>query len=161
MSRAFTELGQAEFDALIERVEQAAAHDLALSGEDLRLLLEALLMLAQLQERMADQDITLHKLRKLAGIVRKSEKLGAVLPSADKPNRPKKTNKRPKSEPKAPGERTIHERCTHRHRGAGERPALSGVRAREAVQIRSGGGVAHQRSDPVTLHRAFAGAPAL
>ena len=117
MSRAFTELGQAEFDALIERVEQAAAHDLALSGEDLRLLLEALLMLAQLQERMADQDITLHKLRKLAGIVRNSEKLGSVLPSADKPNRTKKTNKRPKAEPKAPGERTIHERCTHRIEG--------------------------------------------
>ena len=117
MSRAFTELSQAELDGLIERVEQAAEHDLALSSEDLRLLLDALLMLAQLQARMADQDITLHKLRKLAGIVRGSEKLGSVLPSAGQPNPSKTANKRSKSESKPAGERVIHERCPHRLEG--------------------------------------------
>ena len=71
-------------DGLIERVREAAEHNLALSGEDLQLLLNALLMLAQLQARMSDQDITLHKLRKLAGIVNASEKLSVVLPPADK-----------------------------------------------------------------------------
>jgi transposase len=73
--KPFTELSPAELDALIERVKEAAEHGLALSGEDLGLLLNALLMLAQFQERMSDHDLTLHKLRKLAGIVSASEKL--------------------------------------------------------------------------------------
>jgi transposase len=73
--KPFTELSQTELDALIERVKEAAEHGLALSGEDLWLLLNALVMLAQLQERMADHDITLHKLRKLAGLVSTAEKL--------------------------------------------------------------------------------------
>ena len=105
------ELSQAELDGLIERVREAAEHNLALSGEDLQLLLNALLMLAQLQARMSDQDITLHKLRKLAGIVNASEKLSVVLPPAAKPaNKPKKP---PPKEPKAEPERVIHARRRH------------------------------------------------
>jgi len=115
MSKAFEELSEAELDGLIERVKQAAEHHLALSGEDLRLLLNALLMLAQLQARMADQDITLYKLRKLAGIVSASEKLSAVLPQASKPA--KKPKQESGKEPKAAPERVIHERCTHRIEG--------------------------------------------
>ena len=82
MSAAFVDLNPAELDALIERVEQAIEHDLALSNEDLRLLLQALLTLAQLQERLQDQAITLSKLRKLAGLVASSEKLRTVVPQA-------------------------------------------------------------------------------
>jgi len=111
---AITELSAEELDALIERVKQAAEHGLALSGEDLHLLLSALVMLAQLQERMAASDITLQKLRKLAGIVKSSEKLSAVLPTAGK------KNKKPKKKPKAPikkSERVIHERCSHQLEG--------------------------------------------
>ena len=59
MTKPFTELSQAELDGLIERVKEAADFGLALSAEDLQLLLNALLMLAQLQAEMADQDITL------------------------------------------------------------------------------------------------------
>ena len=75
MSQAFCELSQSELDGLIERVSEAAEHDLALCGEDLRLLLGALLMLTELQQRLSDQDITLHKLRKLAGIVRRDARV--------------------------------------------------------------------------------------
>jgi hypothetical protein len=112
MTTPFTELSQAELDGLIARVKEAAAHNLALSGEDLQLLLNALLMLAQLQERMADHDITLHKLRKLAGIVSASEKLSAVLPGAGAPaKKPKKPKKKPPRTANA--ERVIHERRRH------------------------------------------------
>ena len=66
-------------DALVARVTEAKDHGLALSAEDTKLLLDALMTLASLQERLNDKDITLHKLRKLLGIVRSSEKLRNVL----------------------------------------------------------------------------------
>jgi transposase len=111
--KPFAELSQTELDGLIERVKQATEHGLALSGADLQLLLNALLMLAQLQEQMADHDITLHKLRKLAGIVSSSEKLSAVVPTSLPPKQ-KKTPARP---PKPATERVIHERCQHKLNG--------------------------------------------
>ena len=113
--RADHELSEAELDALIERVKEAAEHGLALSGEDLQLLLNALVMLTQLQSRMADHDITLHKLRKLAGIVSQSEKLRTVLPSAGKAG--KKPKKSPRRRAKATGEPVIHQRCHHEIEG--------------------------------------------
>jgi len=69
------ELSEAELDALIERLEQAIALDLALSVSNLQNLLPIVLSFAHLHERLSERDITLHKLRKLAGIVRSSEKL--------------------------------------------------------------------------------------
>lgn len=106
----FTDLSEAELDALIERVKEAVAHDLALSQADLRLLLEVLLSFAHLQERLADNAITLHKLRKLAGIVRGSEKLKDVVPNAARPSsaKPKKTKP-----PKVKQPPVIHQRCQH------------------------------------------------
>lgn len=113
MTKPFTELSQAELEGLIERVKEAAEYGLALSAEDLQLLLNALLMLAQLQAEMADQDITLHKLRKLAGIVTSSEKLKNLAPG----NAPNKPSTRPKPKPKPsskpPAEAVVHERCQH------------------------------------------------
>jgi hypothetical protein len=42
---------------------------------NLQNLLPIVLSFAHLHERLSERDITLHKLRKLAGIVRSSEKL--------------------------------------------------------------------------------------
>ena len=59
---------------LIERVEHAIMHDLALSIEDMQLLLSAIITLSTLQSKMEQSDITLHKLRKLLGMVKQSER---------------------------------------------------------------------------------------
>ena len=53
MSEAFAELNQAELDGLIERVQQAAEHGLALSADDLQLLLKVLLSFAYLGAALA------------------------------------------------------------------------------------------------------------
>ncbi len=113
--RTVAELSQDELDGLIDRVREAAEHGLALSGEDLELLLSALVMLAELQQRMAEGDITLQKLRKLAGIVKSSEKLSAVLPGKAQKKKPKTKKPRRRGDP-PDGDDTepvIHERCTH------------------------------------------------
>lgn len=59
--------------ALIARVEEAIEHDLALSVEDMKLLLLAISTLCTLQQKIEENDVTLHKLRKLLGMVRQSE----------------------------------------------------------------------------------------
>jgi hypothetical protein len=69
------------------RLQEAQEHDLSLSAEDKQLLLDALMTLAHVQERLNDSDITLHKLRKLLGMVQASEKL-KDLASADKDETP-------------------------------------------------------------------------
>ncbi|MGF1528585.1 MAG: hypothetical protein ACFCBW_17585, partial [Candidatus Competibacterales bacterium] len=67
-SPSIIEITDAELEALIQRVEQAMAHELALSKEDLTLLLRIVFSFAALHERLADQRMTLAKLRKLAGL---------------------------------------------------------------------------------------------
>jgi len=62
-----------ELAKLIERVEQAIMHDLALSVSDMKLLLCAITTLCTLQTKMEQNDITLHKLRKLLGMIKQSE----------------------------------------------------------------------------------------
>lgn len=106
------ELSEAELDGLIERLEQAIAHDLALSVADLQCLLQLVLSFAHLHERLSERDITLHKLRKLAGIVQASEKLSHLLPKASKGGKspPLNVAKRPAEPPPEP---VIHERCPH------------------------------------------------
>ena len=71
----FAELPEHELDALIRRVEEARDHGLALSAADLGLLLNALLTLASVTERLEHDDLTLARMRKLLGIVRSSERL--------------------------------------------------------------------------------------
>lgn len=119
MSGAVAELSPAELDGLIGRVQEAAAHNLALSGEDLRLLLNALLMLAQFQSRLADQDITLHKLRKLAGIVARSERLKNLAPGGEPGPAPAPAPAVQKPTPlrQPPPPAVIPQRCTHRLEG--------------------------------------------
>ena len=57
---------------LIARVEEAIEHNLALSVDDLKLLLLAISTLCALQEKIEADDVTLHKLRKLLGMVQQS-----------------------------------------------------------------------------------------
>lgn len=109
----FHRLRETELDGLINRINDAVKHGLALSVEDMQLLLQALAMLTQLQQRLSEQDVTLHKLRKLAGIVKSSEKLSAVLPkdsNQEKKDKRRRRNKLPDTEPSKP---VIHERCKH------------------------------------------------
>ena len=74
----FAALGEAELDALIERVREARDHDLALAAADLSLLLDALMTLASVHERLEHDDLTITKLKKLLGLVRSSEKLAGL-----------------------------------------------------------------------------------
>ena len=115
MTDTVTELTEAELDALIERVTHAIEHELSLSITDLRLLLNALVMLTQLQDRLADHDITLHKLRKLAGIVKKSEQLKDIVPEAVTETKQKR--RRRKKPPTSDNEAVVHERCHHKIEG--------------------------------------------
>ena len=114
MSEAPIALNAGQLDGLIRRVQEAGEHELALSGDDLRLLLNALLMLTELQNQMAAQDMTIRKLRKLAGIVKNSEQLKDLVPGAitsDKPDKgktPRKNKPKTKSEKPPPPARCFH-----------------------------------------------------
>lgn len=68
------EISQSELDALIQRIELAIENELSLSVEDMKLLLLAIHSLSLLQQKMEEKEITLHKLRKLVGMVKQSEK---------------------------------------------------------------------------------------
>lgn len=70
---AHKEVNRCEMRDLIERVEHAIEHDLALSTDDLKLLLAGIQTLLELHDRLEEDDTTLHKLRKLLGMVRLSE----------------------------------------------------------------------------------------
>lgn len=73
-------------------------------------------MLTQLQARLSDQDITLHKLRKLAGIVNASEKLKHLVPGGEgKPTATPRSKRKTATPPRA--EAVIHERCSHQLAG--------------------------------------------
>ena len=77
----FLDLSEEALDALIERVEEASAHALALSPGDYQLLLSAIMTLASMQEQLSHDDLTMRKMRKMLGIVRTSEKLADLLPT--------------------------------------------------------------------------------
>lgn len=99
MSKAFTDISSEELDGLIARVTAAKEHNLALSAEDCQLLLDALLSLVTFQEELADHDITIGKLRKLAGIVKSSERISSqVGKSKRSPKRKKPTPPQVKTE---------------------------------------------------------------
>lgn len=97
--QGISELTPDELDGLIQRTREAIEQDLALSQDDIRLLLSALLTLATMQERLSDKDVTLHKMRKLLGMVQSSEKLKNLL---DKPSVKKTKTKSAKPKAKTP-----------------------------------------------------------
>ncbi len=74
-----SELNSEALDALIIRAQEAIDNDLSLSTDDIRLLLNAVLTLATMQERLSNKDVTVHKLRQLLGMVQSSEKLNHLL----------------------------------------------------------------------------------
>lgn len=76
------ELPLSELDELISRVEEAKKAQLCLSSEDCDLLVNAVLTLANMQERLSHNDLTIVKLKKLLGIVRSSEKTNDLFPDA-------------------------------------------------------------------------------
>jgi transposase len=67
------EINIKELAALIARIEYAIEHNLALSVDDMKLLLSAITTLCTLQQKIEQDDITLTKLRKLLGMIRQSE----------------------------------------------------------------------------------------
>jgi len=96
---SFKEINEGELDALIERIKQAKADNLALTAGDIDLILEMLLSFAQLSEQLADNDATLHKLRKLAGLVNSSERFKNISKD-DKAKPDKEADKKPEKEKK-------------------------------------------------------------
>ena len=99
MSTTILEMDDTELDALKARIVDAQEHDLALSKADMALLFDVLETLAFLQERLTDKDITLHKMRKLLGIVKSSEKLRDIATSPDtaESSRSRPGNKSPRT----------------------------------------------------------------
>ncbi|VAW64641.1 hypothetical protein MNBD_GAMMA10-529 [hydrothermal vent metagenome] len=96
---AIKDLDLKALDALIGRVTEAKEHDLALSADDCQLLLDALLTLVSMQERLGSKDITIAKLRKLTGIVASSETLTGQLTRSSNAKDQKKSRK---NKPKTP-----------------------------------------------------------
>lgn len=93
MSKPFTDIDGKALEALISRVTEAKENNLALSPEDCQLLLDALVTLASMQDRLATHDVTVHKLRKLLGIEKSSEHLHQLLNNKKPPKNKTKPNK--------------------------------------------------------------------
>jgi len=96
------ELDRAALSTLIDRIESAIANDLALSVEDMKLLLSAITTLCTLQAKMEQDDITLHKLRKLLGMVKQSERRAKAGSSGKGQNKNKRKGSQKKSRKKKP-----------------------------------------------------------
>jgi transposase len=92
VSKPFTEIDGQALEALIARVTQAKENNLALSESDSQLLLDALLTLASMQDRLTDHNVTIHKLRKLLGIEKSSEKQTDVTQKTKKPRHKRRTS---------------------------------------------------------------------
>ncbi len=100
-------LSEGELDALLERIRDAKEHSLALSVADYDVLLNAILTLANMQERLSQNALTQSRMKKLLGMVNSSEKLKSLRPqdaSDAKPSAKKgRANKTPrKARPHTP-----------------------------------------------------------
>jgi transposase len=74
MTVTYTDINRSELNELIQRVEHAIEHDLALGTEDLRKLLAAIQTLLIVHNKIDQDECTLHKLKKLLGMVTQSER---------------------------------------------------------------------------------------
>lgn len=79
MSKTIHDLDVDQLDALIARLNEAKEFGLTLKKEDIDLVLRAIATLFTLQSSLASNSITIHKLRKLLGIVVSSEDLSNLL----------------------------------------------------------------------------------
>ncbi len=113
MTKAFTDIDGEALDALIERVTEAKEHELALSPQDCQLLLNALVTLASLQENIASKDVTIHKLKKLLGIVKSSEKLGALVNQGASAAKSKKAKKNKPGKSRKPQHNKVKPEVKH------------------------------------------------
>ena len=113
MTQSFTDIDNDALDVLIERVTEAKEHELALSPDDCQLLLNALMTLANLQENIASKDVTIHKLKKLVGIVKSSEKLGALVNQESLTPKDKKTNKHQRTQCTKPATNKVKPKVIH------------------------------------------------
>lgn len=68
------DVSQKEIDALIDRLQAAIDHDLSVEKDDLILLMQLVETLTHLQDKMNEKDMTLIKLKRLLGMLPKSEK---------------------------------------------------------------------------------------
>lgn len=105
------EITENEIDGLLSRLSEAIENNLSLSVKDMKLLLEILQSYAHLSEQLSDNDITLHKLRKLAGLVKSSEKINNITGKTDKPDK-QKSSKEKKEKPEIE-----HKVCHHKLEG--------------------------------------------
>ena len=110
----------AAITALIERVEYSIEHNLALTIEDMKLLLLAITTLCTLQQKMEQDDITLYKLRKLLGMVKQSEqrrkRTGKNGQRSSHNKKNNKENRQARTKKQAPPQ-VIHHKLTDYHRG--------------------------------------------
>lgn len=95
MAKPFNDIDAKSLDDLIKRVIEAKENNLALSPDDYQLLLDALLTLTTTQNQLADHSITVHKLRKLLGIEKSSEKQNDLCKAQKKTS---KKSKKPKTQ---------------------------------------------------------------
>lgn len=118
-SANIVEIDRKALAELIVRVEEAIEHNLALSVGDLKLLLLAISTLCTLQEKIESDDVTLHKLRKLLGMIQQSERRSTSSKTSkgkkDKKNNKKSNTNKKKSAPKPP--KVIHHAMTEYQRG--------------------------------------------
>ena len=113
-SSTITEIDREDLSGLIERIQHAIENDLSLSLEDMNLLLQAITTLCTLQSNIEKKDVTLHKLRKLLGMVQQSERKRSSRSSSSKKNKSNKERK-PKKKPAPPA--VEHHRMTHYQKG--------------------------------------------
>ena len=98
-----SEIDLKELSLLIDRVESAINNDLALSIDDMKLLLAAITTLCTLQQRIEQDNVTLHKLRKLLGMVKQSEsRRTGLTPTNKNRNRASNKTKKPRHEKPKP-----------------------------------------------------------
>jgi hypothetical protein len=93
VNKPFTDIDSKALEALITRVNEAKENNLALSSEDCQLLLNALITLVSMQSSLTNHDVTVHKLRKLLGIEKSSERLSQLLKSKKPPKTKRNKNK--------------------------------------------------------------------
>lgn len=116
--RNIKEVDSQALSELIARIEAAIEHDLALSVGDMKLLLSAITTLCTLQSKIEQDGVTLHKLRKLLGMVKQSERRPQSNNSASTSKtskRSKKSSSRSKSTIQEP--KVVHHNMQHHQRG--------------------------------------------
>lgn len=116
MADNILDLTHTELDALIQRVEEAIEHEIALTPSDCNLLLNALLTLATIQEKLQEKSVTVNKLKKLLGLIRSSEKLRDLAGTSgdEKDNTDSNPQKKKKPRPKnKPASRAVKPKLEH------------------------------------------------